>query len=406
MAYSLEEFEQPAEITPEGVLAKNLKVYGKGRAGAADLHTKEGRPSITELYERVNKSLSTPVDYSKLSGINKAAEEQSMNNFLGGLAMQTLGGKRIAPSGAKLVDEAASEKPLRPNAADIGWTNPQTGEFVENPRMVRDREDKISMNRIDALVKEQEREAAIALSQDRREDAATAKANAEQLKQMMVALASGNQQIAAALASARIAELGNRHQGGGKPLNRAEGQDLTTMSSDYTSLGKASSEFKDEYSKGIGGRPQVAGGNWITNNFPEARDVFTGKKSQKAMDERAAWWKQQEYYNTMPERHKMFGSAFTPGEKAAWDAAAITEGMKPDAIRANLLARQQVLEQRARRLHDMQIANGKNPTAVRAGLGAFHGKHLGVDEDDETPSPAPRPRNYPKAPAGAVKEIP
>jgi hypothetical protein len=71
------------------------------------------------------------------------------------MALQSLGGSRFGGMGAKVFEQAlADSAPLRPNLADVGYFDPETGEFFENPVPARERERKAITGELTALQKE------------------------------------------------------------------------------------------------------------------------------------------------------------------------------------------------------------------------------------------------------------
>ena len=144
---------------------------------------REVTPSpIDALYGELDLFNQQPVDYSALDTVNQGRKAQSQRDLAAGMALQAFGGSRLAPAGGQLFRNAlAGSQPLRPNAADIGWTNPETGEFVQNPMMERARREKLLTGRIDAMTAEQQAQARIAEAQERR--AATDFRNQEVIRQ-------------------------------------------------------------------------------------------------------------------------------------------------------------------------------------------------------------------------------
>ena len=93
-----------------------------------------GRPDVGQLYSKLADLTATPVDLSPLKAVAAANREGSQRDFLGGMALSALGGKRLSRTGQDLAREGLERgKPLRPNAADVGYENVDTGEMVINP---------------------------------------------------------------------------------------------------------------------------------------------------------------------------------------------------------------------------------------------------------------------------------
>lgn len=92
------------------------------------------RPEVGALYSKLADLTARPVDLSPLKAVAAANKQAASRDFLGGLALSTLGGKRMSPIGKELANEGiARGKPLRPNAADVGYENSETGEIIANP---------------------------------------------------------------------------------------------------------------------------------------------------------------------------------------------------------------------------------------------------------------------------------
>jgi hypothetical protein len=363
-------------LTPEGILAAKLRDNAPASARPGSLPI-AGRPSVQSLYDQLGTLNNEPLDFSKLTEINKANQEASNTNFAQALALQMFGGKTAQAPGRAMMEEAISQsKPIRPNAADIGWSNPETGEFVRNPVMERQQKEKVVMSRIDALVKEKEHEAALLVQQGKLAEAETAHRNAEQLKLLTMGILSGNQQILGALTAARIdaleAKATGAGKGAGKPLSNPERKDLMELGTHYQNLDDLTKGFKEAYSpQGYGGKPVVQLQNAVTAAFPKARNLFTNKADQARMDEQANWWKQMELFDTLPERHAKFGATLTAGERAAWNSASIQPGMQPKEIKKFLNTRLEVMREVARRERETHIENNKHPGAVNAALKPF-----------------------------------
>lgn len=97
-----------------------------------------GRPDVGKLYGKLADLTAAPVDLSPLKAVAAANREGSQRDFLGGMALSALGGRRLSRTGQDLAREGLERgKSLRPNAADVGYENPNTGEIVANPAMQR-----------------------------------------------------------------------------------------------------------------------------------------------------------------------------------------------------------------------------------------------------------------------------
>ena len=130
------------------------------------------RPDLETLYGRLAKLTETPLDLAPLKAIAAASKEGSQRDFLGGLAMTTLGGKTMQRQGQSLIDHALVEgKPLRPNAADVAYTNPDTGDMVANPMTAQSQGIKSTEFQIKAVEAADAKANTLAEAQARRLDA-------------------------------------------------------------------------------------------------------------------------------------------------------------------------------------------------------------------------------------------
>lgn len=367
-------------LSPSGIMSTQMQTPNPNLPGVAPI---PGRPTIKSLYDQMETINNVPYDFKGLDAVNSAAENEGNSNFAKALAMQMFGGKTMQSPGKALMAESMERsKPIRPNAADIGWTNQETGEFVQNPVMARQQKEKVIAGRIDALVKEQERAANLLVAQGKLEEAATHNRNAEQLKLIMAGIASGNQAIAASLTNAKIQALENKH-GATKPLTSKDLDKMTDFSKLYGTVSGQADKFKDEYSpQTFAGKPGVQVENFMESNFPKVMDKIGTKADRKRVTDQAEWWRDQDYYNNLPERHQLFGATLTEGERRSWEGATIQPGMRPEAIRKNLATRKRIMEDTAKRMHDTHIANQRNPAAVRGALSAFGADVLGVEDID------------------------
>ena len=358
--------------TPEEVLAMKLRAY-PARTTAADIQEISGRPDINELYNRLSSIQGKVPDYTNVAEMAKARAAGGNRDFLGALALSQMGGEGARPLaqalGASGLEEA---KPLRMNAADMGYINPDTGEFVENPLARQTREEKVISSRIDALVKEQESKARIAIAQGNAVDAQSARANADALRQMMAAITAQQAVTNAMLAEARATKL---KSGGsdGKRMNLGEQRDLTTAVTEFQNLSRLRDSFKDEYAGGMGGTSGTEAANYVARNFPQALEVVMPKKDVDAMRERATFWADQKYFDELPTRHALFGSALTAPETRSWKGASIQPGMKAEDIRRNLKLRADLAEKAIRRVEQFHISNKVLPDAVYAITGEVTG---------------------------------
>jgi hypothetical protein len=78
----------------------------------------------------------------------------------------------------------------------------------------------------------------------------------------------------------------------------------------------------------------------------------------EGMDEAAAWWNNYEGQAALVKRHSLFGSAFTPGEQAAWDKATIRPTDNPQLIATNLKIRAELANKFYNKLRNQYVITG------------------------------------------------
>lgn len=393
--------------------AQGLRNRGDTLAGALDPYPSEipmdnvvqpvaNRPEIGDLYDKLNVLNRKPLDYAGISKVNAARTEQGDREFLGGLALQALGGKTLAPAGKHVFEQAlAKQTPIRPNAADVGWTDPETGEFHENPLTKRASEERLLTGRIDALVKEEESKARIAIAKGDKERAAIHQNNVEQLLAQGNAIRQQHANTAGTQVTVNFDKAAMRGQGGTKPLQHSEQKDIAAVADAYRNLNQVHSTFKDEYAGGITGTPGQELTNAAMSNFPELTKMTMGAvgkgKSFKAEQEKAQWWGQQKRLDEMVERHTMFGSALTASEVASWKAASIQPGMDAKQIRDNMVIREGIIRQKAEQMRNMHLENGKIPGAVNAAFKNIPMNAYQTEDGEAAPAPARTPAAAPRA---------
>jgi hypothetical protein len=135
---------------------------------------------------------------------------------------------------------------------------------------------------------------------------------------------------------------------------------LQKQLTDQATLANNSERFADTFKDEFGGyKVDVAGNakNWFDKRFGEGSPQST-------------WWQQYELHQSIV-RKELFGSAFTANEEAIWLRSAVTPGMSPGAIRANLAERKRVETNAINRLM-AGAAVGYN----KAQIEAFTGRKL------------------------------
>jgi len=308
------------------------------------------RPTVQSLYDKLDIVNRKPLDYSGLEAINKSRAEGSKDDFLGGLALQMMGGKSIAPAGAHIFEQALKDRePIRPNAADIGWTDPRTGKVVENPMMARSQEEKLITGRIDSLIKEEETKARIALEKGQRELAAQHQRNLEVLMAQKTAA-----QITVINNKAVSDDQRAAAKGALKPLAETQRKALEQKVDAIQNLETAASTWDDSYA-----------GSWGPLSRARVALASTaGGLAPKADEQRANWWKNFGMYQTLPMRHALFGSALTPTEQASWQAVQeITPGSSPETIKNAMTKLITLARDKHRRMQE-QLASDKRDSSA------------------------------------------
>ena len=114
-----------------------------------------------------------------------------------------------------------------------------------------------------------------------------------------------------------------------RPLPSPLQKQLTEIADLADATERFDSTFQDSY-----------GGKTITGELSNVKGKYFGDDTGQSQ-----WWQDYELHQSQV-RNKLFGSALTAPEIAAWEKSAINPRMEPKQIRANL-ARRKELEQRA-----------------------------------------------------------
>jgi hypothetical protein len=210
----------------------------------------------------------------------------------------------------------------------------QMAEFVKEP----EREEQRAFRREEsAAARQQARDLATQRGQERLEelrirleDRGLDRASREQLAREQRALTAQLAQMADATRrelAAGAADL-KRDLAGAKPDKAVPDVVMRTVrgaEEQARGLSDVTAAYKPEYG-GVSGAVDRLSGTW---------NPFSGKDSEAA----ANWWKNYENQAALVERHEKFGTALSAGEQAAWQAATISPGMKPDVIKKNIETR-------------------------------------------------------------------
>jgi hypothetical protein len=112
------------------------------------------------------------------------------------------------------------------------------------------------------------------------------------------------------------------------------------------------STFKDDF-----------GGKTITGNLSNTMGRLLGDDTGQSQ-----WWQDYELHQSQI-RNKLFGSALTTAEMAAWEKSAINPRMEAKQIKANLERRKQLEDKALGRLMNGAIAGGYNREQIEAYTG-------------------------------------
>lgn len=309
------------------------------------------RLSPADMEKLLASAQGAPIDYSKVQEAAAGRQAAGSRAMLGGLGLTMMGGKSMQQPGQHLFEQALALKtPLRANAADVGYENPETGEFVENPHLERVRQEKVIQGRIDARVKEEEAKARLALAQGNAAASDIAKQNAEMLKGLMVAIAAQNANTAALRAeNAGKAATGKPP----KPLLASQVKDLEENVGHIRNTERLLANFTDDMS-GMGplSQAQIA-----------AESLAGGLASEKGR-KRANWWSEFKMLQELPQRHALFGATLTEGEQRAWNAAQIINPRSdPADVRKAMNTFKEIIEARHARMQKQFTTEGKNTEA-------------------------------------------
>lgn len=145
--------------------------------------------------------------------------------------------------------------------------------------------------------------------------------------------------------------------GKGKPLDNSARDDLKKIADTALELPMLLQSFDPSF----GGYMYGAAGdaaNFAKRNLPDA----LGGADPKGQ---AQWWQRYNNFANL-ERNKLFGSALTPGETAAFNAAMVNTGMKPDQIKANLERQSEIAQKALSRIANALKSSGYNAEAIEA----------------------------------------
>lgn len=129
---------------------------------------------------------------------------------------------------------------------------------------------------------------------------------------------------------------------------------LTKQASVYDNNADLLSSFDDGFA-----------GNVIGGGLENFAGRVGGERVGIATKGQADWWQQYDRQKNIV-RNELFGSALTPSEQKAFEAADINPNMDPARIRANLRMQQQIIERGLARQAQVWRAQGYNVDAIAA----------------------------------------
>jgi hypothetical protein len=141
--------------------------------------------------------------------------------------------------------------------------------------------------------------------------------------------------------------------GEGKPLPPKLQSDLIEKGQILDSSERFTKTFKPEY------------GGFVSDTLGNL--TLTAERKLSGDTPRAQWWQDYELHQSVV-RNKLFGSALTAPEIAAWEKSAIAPGMNADQIKANL-ARRETIERAGLTRMARSSAVSYNKTAIEESLG-------------------------------------
>jgi hypothetical protein len=134
----------------------------------------------------------------------------------------------------------------------------------------------------------------------------------------------------------------------------------------YGGLSTALNTFKDDF-----------GGNTLTGGLENTiQGAWGGFGSEGQRD----WWAQFKS-NDNQIRNKLFGSALTETEKAAYESTTVSPSMDPAEIRRNLASRKAIVQKALQRTTKFLKAQGYNPDSISA-LAGEYAPELGAIDDE------------------------
>lgn len=341
-------------MTEEEILATNLRQYPERRTTPVMPAVDPNRLNVKDLEAMLATLRGEPIDYSGVEEVARARESAGGRGMLGGMALSMLGGESLRPHGQRAFSEGLDlRQPLRANAADVGYYNPETGGFVENPQARRSREEKLITGRLDARVREEEAKARLAAAQATGNAADIRNANKELTDLVRLTIA---QRAADTAARVGEAKAGKMDRDTGKPpkaIPKGQLDQLETNVAGEKNLARLHATFQDSYS-GYGPLSQAL----------VYGETLLGGLASKESEARQNWWADFKMFQELKTRHDLFGATLTAGEQAAWNAAQkINPRSSPRVVRDAIKGLREAVQDRHRRLYRQMRNEGKDPSA-------------------------------------------
>jgi hypothetical protein len=338
----------PDRLLQQELLARTLR--GPAAVPAAEPE----RPEVADLYGQLETLQGTPLDYSGVEKVSKGRIANARRDALAGMALASIGGSSFKDVGGHILKQALGDmEPLRPNLADVGYVDPETGSFVENPMTARMQKEKVITGRIDALVREEQARANRLLAEGRLAESQRAHENAEYWKGRAHALAERRVDIAEnkADAAARKGDAPKAVSGlvssDGRPVYRSadgyfvhadgtpiSGPPLTTAESvkaaEDLKKGAIGLSSAEDLLKEVDANPNAFGWKSATASFLPESIRARGEAqlfSDKELQLRARIGKQ-----AYEQIHALAGAALSMGEAGRLDRFAININTDPPEV--------------------------------------------------------------------------
>lgn len=202
--------------------------------------------------------------------------------------------------------------------------------------------------------------------EDRGLDRASREQMAREQRALTAQLDAGNKEIRRMAIEAKTQAAADKAKAtGSKPVPQKVVQELSEASERADALEEIEKNYKPEFSGASGAAKNVAG-TWIP-----------GVNSDSAN-----WWKEYNNRASLAERHAMFGTALSAGERQAWKDATISPGMTDEVIKHNL----QVRARLAAKMYDSQLQRQAAASGGNYDVGAVFQPRTAAEEPAKPPT--------------------